>query len=287
MLNFNKKIEKNQPYITVFTPNYNNANFISETIESILNQTYTNFEYIIIDDGSTDESWNIIQKYANIDTRIKCYKNERNLKIVETRNRGFQYSSSKAEYFSIIDSDDVANKKRLEYQINFLEKNKGYGMVGSNAIVINENSKIIGHRNYPLENEKIKKIITRINPFTQSSVTLRKKVINEIGLYDKKWFVCQDYDYWLRVGRRWKLKNLEFPLIRYRLNTNQVKNKFLKETLLFTYEIQKKAIIDYGYKDSIYLKINRLFLQILVLFPRLTLIIYKIFVRYISKILKI
>ncbi|MBN1216004.1 MAG: glycosyltransferase [Candidatus Lokiarchaeota archaeon] len=280
-------MDKSQPFITVFTPNFNKSEFILETIQSILNQTYTNFEYIIIDDCSTDESWNIIQNQAKKDNRIKCYRNKINLRIVETRNRGFRYSSPDAKYFSIIDSDDVADKKRLEYQINFLEKNKDYGMVGSNAIIINEKSKIVGYRNYPSENEKIKKIIARINPFTQSSVTLRKKVIKEIGLYNKKWFVCQDYDYWLRVGIKWKLKNLNKPLIRYRLNTNQVKNKFLKETLLHTLEIQKKAILLYGYKDSLYSKINRIFLKLLISFPRLSLIIYKIIIRYFSKILKL
>ncbi|MBY9007020.1 MAG: glycosyltransferase [Candidatus Lokiarchaeota archaeon] len=280
-------MEKNQPFITIFTPNYNKSKFISETIESIINQTYTNFEYIIIDDCSTDDSWNIIQNYAKIDSRIKCYRNEKNLKIVETRNKGFQYSSPNAKYFSIIDSDDVAYSKRLERQIDFLENNQEYGMIGSNAIIINEDSKIIGNRNYPLENDKIKKLIPRVNPFTQSSVTLRKKTIKEIGFYDKRWFVCQDYDYWLRVGRKWKLKNLNKPLIKYRLNTNQVKNRFLKETLKHTFEIQKKAIIKYGYKDSIYLKLNRLFLKILILFPRLTLVMYKIYIKYFSRILKL
>ncbi len=275
-------MEKNKPLVSVFTPNYNNSKYISETIESIINQTYENFEYIIIDDCSTDDSWDIIQSYSKIDKRIKCYRNKTNLKIVETRNRGFKRSSPEAKYYSIIDSDDVAILNRLEKQINFLENNPDYGMVGSNAVIINEESKIIGKRNYPLENEEIKKKIGNINPFTQSSVTLRKKVINKIGLYDKKWFVCQDYDYWLRVGRKWKLKNLSEPLIKYRLNSNQVKNKFLKETLINTYRIKKKAIREYGYRDSLFSGLNRGFLRLLILFPRLAYIIYKIYIKYFS-----
>ena len=276
-------MEKKQPFITVFTPNYNNSKYISETIESIINQTYKNFEYIIIDDCSTDNSWKIIQKYSQMDKRIKCYRNDRNLKIVGTRNKGFLNSSPKAKYFSIIDSDDVAFPQRLEKQIIFLENNSDYGLVGSNAVIINEKSEFIGYRNYPLDDHEIRKIITRINPFTQSSVTLRKDIINIIGLYDKKWFVCQDYDYWLRVGRKWKLRNLSEPLIKYRLNSGQVKNKFLKETLINTFKIQKKAIREYGYNDSIFAISQRILLKFLISFSKLAYILYKFNIKYIQK----
>ena len=124
------------PLITVFTPNYNREKVIHETIESILNQTYSNFEYIIIDDGSTDNSWDLIQKYANQDERIRAYRNKRNLKIVKTRNKGFKLSSPNAKYFAIIDSDDVALSKRLEVQVRFLETHPEYGLVGSNKYLI-------------------------------------------------------------------------------------------------------------------------------------------------------
>ena len=95
---------KELPFITVFTPNYNKEKFLPETIESILNQSYRNFEYIIVDDCSTDDSWAIIQKFAKKDTRIKAYRNESNLKIVKTRNKGLTLSSKDAKYFAIIDT---------------------------------------------------------------------------------------------------------------------------------------------------------------------------------------
>ncbi|MGM0469186.1 MAG: glycosyltransferase family 2 protein [Promethearchaeati archaeon] len=264
------------PFITVFTPNYNREKVVHETIESILNQTYGNFEYIIIDDGSTDKSWEIIQKYANKDDRIKPFRNKENLKIVKTRNKGFKLSSPDAKYFAIIDSDDVALSKRLELQVKFLETHPEYGLVGSNKYLIDENSQIIGHRDYPSTDREIKKVIMRYNPIAQSCVLLRKKVIDKIGYYDETWQVCQDYDYWLRVGRFWKLRNLDVPLVKYRVSKEQVKFKSISDTIKFTYKIQEKALEKYGYSDSVFNKIYRLLLKLSMVYPKIVNYIYRI-----------
>jgi glycosyltransferase involved in cell wall biosynthesis len=268
----------NLPFITIFTPNYNKSKFLPETIESVLNQTYTNFEYIIVDDCSTDNSWEIIQSYVTKDNRIKAYRNELNCAIVETRNRGLNRSSDDAKYFAIIDSDDVASPDRIQYQVEFLEENPEYGLVGSDSIIIDENSQKIGYRTYPHTDAEIRKKIVRFNPFTQSSITIRKEVVREIGPYDEQWKVCQDYDYWLRVGKDWKLRNLEDPLIKYRLSSSQVKITHLKETVQNTYRIQKKAIKEYGYKDNFKSKIFRFSLKISLIYPKIAYFFYKKFV---------
>lgn len=269
---------KEEPFITVFTPNYNGSKFLSETINSILNQNYSNFEYIIIDDCSTDNSCEIIQDYVKKDNRIKAYKNKSNLKIVETRNKGFNLSSPGAKYFAIIDSDDIALPNRLQFQIEFLENNPEYGLVGSNCIIINEESKVIGFRKFPTEDEEIRKVFTRFNPIVQSSVVLRKNVIEKVGKYDKIWFVCQDYDYWLRVGIYWKLKILEKPLIKYRISKNQIKSIKFKETIKKTCLIQKKAIKKYGYPDSLYNKLYRIALKSFLFYPKILYYMYKIII---------
>lgn len=269
--NKNKK-----PFLTVFTPNYNNSKFISETIESILNQTYFNFEYIIIDDYSSDDSWQVIQKYAKKDDRIKIYRNNKNLGIVKTRNKGFSLSSSEAKYFAIIDSDDIALPDRLEVQVHFLENNLEYGLIGSNIVIINEDSQEFGFRSFPLTDEAIKKVITRYNPIAQSSVILRKRVINEFGKYDKKWDVIEDYEYWLRVGISWKIGNIIKPLIKYRLSKTQAKAIRFKETLKKTYKLQSKAVREYGYKDSLFNKIFRIILKITSIFPKVLYFLYRL-----------
>ena len=274
----------NNSLITVFTPNYNNAQFISETIESIIYQSYSNFEYIIIDDCSTDNSWNIIQKYAKIDKRIKAHRNDKNIGAVKSRNKGFKYSSKDSKYFAIIDSDDVALVNRLKLQVNFLEKNPRYGLVGSNVIIIDKNSKILGYRKFPSEDKEIRKVITRYNPFVHPSIMLRKEVINKIGYYDDKWEVSQDYDYFLRVGRYWKLKNFKKPLIKYRLSANQVTKTRVKDTIVNTYKIQKKAVKNYGYYDSFFNKIFRIFFtSFYYIIPQLLYSSYRLFITHMTQ----
>ena len=268
-------MRKKNPFITVFTPNYNGSKYISETIESVIKQSYTNFEYIIIDDHSTDNSWQIIQKYAKKDQRIKTFRNTRNLQIVKNRNCGFQHSSPEAKYFAIIDSDDVALPDKLKIQVNFLQNNPDYGLVGSNIIIINKNSQVIGFRKYPSTDNDIRKSILRFNPIAQSSVILRKDVIDEIGMYDETWRVCQDYDYWLRVGISWKFANINKPLIKYRLSSTQVKSTNLKETLQNTYKIQKKAIEKYGYKDTLLNKFFRIILKYSTIYSKIAYYVYK------------
>jgi len=266
---------KELPFVTVFTPNYNKSKYLPETIESVLHQTYENFEYIIIDDCSTDDSWDIISDYASKDKRIKAYRNDENLKIVKTRNKGFQFSSKETKYYAILDSDDVSTPERLKQQVKFLEENPRYGLIGSDIIVIDEESKEIGYRKYASSDLDIRKVITRLNPIAQSSVLLRKQAIQEVGFYDEKWNVCQDYDYWLRIGIDWKLKNFNRPLIKYRLSKTQVKTTNLKETIQNTYFIQKKAIKEYNYHDSIYNKIFRFVLRLTFSYPKFAYFIYK------------
>jgi len=267
---------KEIPFVTVFTPNYNNSKYISETIKSIINQDYPNFEYLIIDDSSSDQSWKIIQKYAEKDKRIKIIRNDRNLGIVRTRNKGFKNKHPKSKYFAIIDSDDISLLNRLRIQVEFLEKNQDYGLVGCNALIIDEDSIIIGYRVYPSNDNEIRKKIMRYNPFTQSSILIRTKAIDQTGLYDEKWHVCQDYDYWLRIGINWKLANIDKPLIKYRISKTQVKFTYLKDTILNTYLIQNKAIKKYGYKDNFVNKLFRILLKSFLIFPKIVYYIYEI-----------
>lgn len=236
-----------KPLVSVLMPNYNGEKYISEAIESILKQTYSNFEFIIIDDCSTDDSWKIIQKYAKKDKRIKAYRNEENLKIVRTRNKLFSLANKKTKYYAIFDSDDISLPDRLKEEVNFLEKNKEYGVVGSNIILINEKSKVIGKRNYVLSWEKMKKVMGRYDPIAQPSVMIRKKVIDLVGKYNEKYTRCQDYELWMRIGTKVKIRNLKKPLIKYRISSTQGKRTALKKTIKFTLEIQRKWLFSKEY----------------------------------------
>ncbi|MBA2857947.1 glycosyltransferase involved in cell wall biosynthesis [Methanococcus maripaludis] len=235
---------ENNPTVSVIMPNYNNEKYLPEAIESIVKQTYENFEFIIIDDCSTDDSWDIIQNYAKKDNRIKAFKNEHNLKIVKTRNRGFDLMSPDSKYIAIFDSDDISMPERLEKQVAFLEKNPDYGLIGSHTYIINENSKIIGYRKYETNLKKIIKNMVKKNQFAQPSVMIRKSVLDEVGFYDEKYTRCQDYELWFRIAKSFKIGILDEFLIKYRISKTQGKSTHLKETLKFTLDIQKKWLFD-------------------------------------------
>ena len=180
-------------------PNYNCEKYIEEAIKSILNQSYKNFEFIILDDSSTDNSWKIIKKYSKLDKKIKSFRNKKNLGITKTRNKLFDLMNKKSKYFAIMDSDDISYRDRLKIQIEFLNKfeNKEVGIVGSNIKIIDENSKQIGFRKYK---EKItKKDILIKSPVAQPSCMGRCEVLKKVGRYDEKYKVSEDYDLWFRV----------------------------------------------------------------------------------------
>lgn len=232
-----------KPLVSVLMPNYNCEKYLSEAIESILNQTYKNFEFIILDDCSTDNSWNIIQKYAKKDKRIRAFKNEKNLKIVKTRNKLFSLISNESKYTAIFDSDDISLPQRFEKQVLFLENNSDYGIVGSNLLIIDEKSNGIGKRSYkPKFNIKDKSILIK-SPLAQPSVLIRKKALERIGLKyssDSKFDRARDFDMWVKIGDFSKIKNIQQPLLKYRISTTQGKTTHLKETIKSTLQVQRK-----------------------------------------------
>ena len=254
---------KKNPLVSVLIPNYNCEKYISEAIESILKQTYKNFEFIIIDDSSTDNSWEIIKKYSKKDKRIKCFRNEKNLQIVKTRNKLFEKVSKNSKYLAIMDSDDISHKDRLKKQVHFLEKkeNKNVGVVGTNLIFINENSKEIGKREYKKEITK-KDILTK-SPVAQPSAMIRKEVIEKIGVYSNKFQVAEDYDLWNKIFKFYEIKNIQKDLLNYRISSTQSKSKILKLTIKNSIKIKLKYM---EFKDYFNLKILiRLILEIFLL----------------------
>ena len=247
-------------------PNYNCEKYIGEAIESILNQSYKNFEFIIIDDCSTDNSWDIIKKYSKKYKRLKIFRNEKNLKITKTRNKLFDLMNKKSKYFAIMDSDDISHKDRLKIQVDFLEReeNKEVGVVGSNIFFIDENSKQIGFRKYK---EKItKKDILIKSPVAQPSCMGRCEILKKVGRYDEKYKVAEDYDLWFRVFEKFKIENLEKNLLKYRISKNQSKNRELKTTIINSIFIKLKYM---KFKDFFSIKvIFRIILgSILLVFP--------------------
>lgn len=205
-------------------PVYNGAQYIGQAIESVLNQTFSDFEFIIIDDGSTDHSLEIIDSFVKQDPKIKIFKNEKNLGLQKSLNRGIE--KSHGEFIARIDHDDIwCDKDKLKKQIEFLEKNPDYALVGTGVLCIDLEGKIINSIQHKNTDQEIRNHMLLLNQFAHPSVLIRKEALSEVGLYpeDKKHRnFAEDYELWLRIGKKFKFANLPDYSIKYRLNPNGI-----------------------------------------------------------------
>jgi len=274
----------NNPKISVIMPNYNAGRFIAEAIESILGQTFQDFEFIIIDDGSTDDSWGIIQNYARKDARIIALKNETNLKICETLNRGLKIA--KGGYIARMDSDDVALPERLEIQHQFMEKieNQAIGACGTFCLVIDESGKVLRKKEFPVENEQIKNAFWFRNPIQHSSAIIRKECFDAMGLYDENFVLVEDYDLWMRIGQKFKLHNIPEDCLKYRISGLNTILKKQRKILRAVVRLRLKAIREYGYEISIKGRISLVITWLMQFLPsRFVLFIFSLSIRNAKK----
>lgn len=241
------------PKISVVMPNYNCEKYIAEAIESILNQTFTDFEFIIIDDGSTDNSWNIIQEYVKKDERIIAIKNEENLKICKTLNKWIDLA--KWEYIARMDSDDISIVDRFEKQVKFLNKNLDVWIVGWTIEIMDENWNVFSQRRYNLTDVEIRKKLFRYSPFCHPVVMIRKSILDNSWKYDENQVFAEDYDLYFKIWKYSKFANLDDILINYRMSKTNSTTTKLKQMEIKTLAIRKKAVNEYWYKMSFWDKI--------------------------------
>jgi glycosyltransferase involved in cell wall biosynthesis len=202
------------PLATVLMPVYNAESYVSEAIESILNQTFTDFEFLIIDDASTDTSLEIIQQYS--DKRIRLISNATNLGIAQTLNKGIDLA--KGKYIARMDADDISEKDRLEKQIGLLENYPEFGLCGS-WIKIMGTDKIV---KLPCSDEELQVQLLKNSPFAHPGVIFRANIIKKNALYYNPVFsVTEDYELWTKISKHTKLCNIPEPLLEYRLHNNQ------------------------------------------------------------------
>lgn len=249
--------------VSVIMPVYNTEKYVWEAIESILNQTFTDFEFIIIDDGSSDKSRDIIQKYAKKDKRIIALQNKKNRWISFTRTRLIKLTST--NYIASQDSDDISEKHRLEICYNFLEKNEDFALVSWDNMIINESWEILWYRFYE---KNIDKIILKKSPISQPASMFKKDVFVELWWYDEKLNFAEDYDLWLKIYANWyKIHNIDKFIIKYRIRDWQTKSDKLKQTIKNTIFVQERAIKDYKIKPSISDKVYHFLEKCLLFLP--------------------
>ena len=224
-----------KPLVSIILPVYNAEKYLAVAIQSILSQTYTNFELIILNDGSTDHSKEVVFSFQ--DSRIRYYEHE-NRGLANTLNKGI--SLAKGVYIARQDNDDISHPERLFHQVNFLESNSEIVMLGSFAQIIDEEGNDTGriHR-HATRSENCKLDLIFDNPFVHSSVMFRKEAVQNIGAYDSSSDFFEDHNLWSRLSYDKKLANESRFLLKYRevssgmsKTTGTYKRRVINQTVL-------------------------------------------------------
>jgi glycosyltransferase involved in cell wall biosynthesis len=231
----------NIPVISVIMPVYNGEKYLREAIESILNQMFGDFEFIIIDDGSLDESIQLIESYK--DERIVLIKNENNMGISKSLNKAIL--ASKGKYIARMDADDISLPNRLKIQLDFLEKNSDIGMCGAYIEAFSDTVNTTWK--YPLESEKIKAELLFTCVFAHPVVMFRKNIFLE-----NKLFYCnaipyaEDYELWCRAILHCDIANIGEILLRYRLHAEQSGQKYHNKQIVSSNNIRSNYLKNFG-----------------------------------------
>ncbi len=200
--------------ISVILPIYNASLYLKDAIDSILNQSFRDFELIVYDDGSTDGSRTIVDSYQD-DRIIKRYFDD-NQGLIKILNLGF--SEAKGKYIARMDADDISHPNRFEIQRNFLESNPEIGICGTQLELIHTGELL----ERPTEDGDIRWWIFKGSPFAHPSVMIRKQVIDDHNLrFDPKAYVVEDFDFWWHLAFHTKLANLNQTLLKYRVHEQQ------------------------------------------------------------------
>lgn len=208
------------PDISVIITTYNRANFIDRAIKSVLNQIYQDFEIIIVDDGSTDNTEEIIKGYK--DKRIIYIKHKKNQGISAARNT--RIKKSRGEYIAFLDSDDEWVPEKLSKQVKILQnESTEVGVVYSNLCYIDENGKDMNKLLNPKREGYIYKDLLGENCVgPPSTLLIRKECFNQVGLFDSQQDAHEDWDMWIRIAKSYKFALIKIPLVKYRLHSNQI-----------------------------------------------------------------
>ena len=236
----------NPPLVSVIMSVYNGEKYLVQAIDSILNQTYQNFEFIIIDDCSTDNSSHILQEYAQKDSRIKIIKKEVNQGLKGfIKNLNLGISLAKGKYIARMDADDISLPERFQKQVDFLENNPEITLVGAQLNLINEQNKITGEAIAALQHRDIVKRITSQIQLFHPVIMFRK---DQNIQYREKFLYCEDYDLYLNlITQGKKLANINEKLLHYRILESSISRKgdnFVKklmvEKALYFYKLRKE-----------------------------------------------
>lgn len=230
-------VEQSTPIVSVVMSIFNSEKWLKEAIDSVLNQTFGDFEFIIVDDGSTDDSLSIVRSYD--DRRIKLIINESNLGVSNSVNKALQ--TVRGEYIARMDGDDICMPRRFERQVEFLRSHNEIDVCGSWFKVFGDSDGVV---RCPQYDKEIRCMMLFNNAFAQPSVMFRKSVVPHDGiLYEKNRVRVEDYELWYRLSIEHAMANIPEVLLEYRVN-NKNSSKKLEAVREETHKICMRAIGD-------------------------------------------
>jgi len=201
-------------FVSILLPVYNGARYLDSAVRSLLGQTHTDFELLILDDGSSDGSAELAETFR--DSRIRVLRSEGNMGLPATLNKGLR--AARAELVARQDADDLSHPERLERQVRFLETHREVGLLGTRAWVVDENGLYRGSVLHALHHDALLFELLFDNAFVHSSVMLRRSLVLDQNGYDEKAGYNEDYDLWLRLARVTRLANLGERLVAWRVH---------------------------------------------------------------------
>ena len=232
-----------KPKITVLMPVYNGEAYLSEAVDSILNQTFTDFEFLIINDGSTDRTKQILESYT--DYRI-CLVHQKNIGLIKSLNKGILLS--KGELIARMDADDISEHNRLQMQFEFMASNPEVAVCGSWAKIFGEVENLW---KYPLNHDEIccKQLFS--SSIVHPSVIMRRSVLLNSNLfYEENAFWAEDYDLWVRISKDHKLANIDKVLLHHRIHNSNIGTVHKKAQIKTADLVRNKQLADLGVKFS-------------------------------------
>ena len=225
--------------ISVLMSLYNADKYLTEAMDSILAQTYPDFEMIVVNDKSTDKSGDILKAFAQKDPRIVILENAQNLGLTRSLNRGL--AIAKGEYVARMDADDISAPDRFQKQVAFLDMHPDYSFVSCIGRYIDENGNPEQLRPFPETNEEIYAMMPKVDAVMHPGAMFRRKDIAQIGNYCEDFRVVQDYDLWFRgMAAGYKFYNIQEPLVLFRRDESYNTRKSTAYRLV-DYQVRKKG----------------------------------------------
>lgn len=234
------------PKTSVIMPAYNAEKYIGEAIESILNQTYKDFEFIIINDGSTDKTKDIILSYS--DDRIVYFENKKNSGIVFSLNKGLEKSTG--EYIVRMDADDISVPTRIKKQVEYMDANKDVGVLGTGICIFGENIKS-HNRVFTTNSDQLKAELIFNSCIAHPTVMIRSEVLKRNNLkYDARFAGAEDYCLWWEIAKLSKIATMPDILVKYRIHFSQITKTKDQRYFKIMNELLARRFSDIGFEAT-------------------------------------